>query len=699
MAESKAPLALAGCRSRPLISYLKALGVFRVVARQADPDARAAWGSGVLQLSTSLDRERLERFLLERYAPTPVVSPWNGGSGFFPKDNKRARDAVLASEDPRLDALRAAYEDAAKVLAREGLDDKPSDRPTKLRVIRAMRGALADEALDWLDAAVVLTGPDPAYPPLLGSGGNDGRFDFSNNYGQAVVAAVLGVGGDPASLLRAALWGSQATLRKLSAGHFLRDASPVSSPAGEADALGNPWDVVLSVEGSVMLAAGAARRHGAQSASALVAPFTAAATAAGYGSAVDHEKGRAELWLPLWNAPATLSEIEALVREGRAQVGRRPARSGLDFARAAGELGVARGITAFERYTILERAGQASLAVPAGQVAVRERPESVALRSIDRWLIRTLGVRSRLARAPAAAITRLERAAFALAQRGGPAAAGQVVERLGEVEAILARSGAAEQGLTPLDRVQAAPWVQAGDDGSPEFAVALGVASLHDAGRSEPGVREYLHGTGRDQRGRPSYADRTPGAVHRRLGAVRRLAELNARRDLDADPAAEARSAAFDYGAPCPLSALRLFVAGALDEERIVRLAGGLALFEHRGPHPRSSALAAVPAPPAPVYELLALGWWGNAHTKLAPRPGWARRLANGAVGDVVADATLRLREAGLTPLLDRRDLLTTGTAGPSLAAALLVHLGPGDRAAIARRLCFPPETIEGDAA
>ena len=36
-------LELTGCSPEPLMSYLKALGIFRLVAEQKDKDARAWW--------------------------------------------------------------------------------------------------------------------------------------------------------------------------------------------------------------------------------------------------------------------------------------------------------------------------------------------------------------------------------------------------------------------------------------------------------------------------------------------------------------------------------------------------------------------------------------------------------------------------------------------------------------------------------
>lgn len=183
-------LRLRGCSSRPLLGYLKALGVLRVVAGQADRGTRGRWRAGVFELRSDLDAEQLTRFLLHEYAPAPVVSPWNGGSGFHPKDDKEAVLALERSDDERLAAYRATIGAARRALARRELADKPGSGD-KLPLVRELRRTLPDEALPWLDAAIVVVGDAAAYPPLLGSGGNDGRYDFSNNYAQAVVRCLL----------------------------------------------------------------------------------------------------------------------------------------------------------------------------------------------------------------------------------------------------------------------------------------------------------------------------------------------------------------------------------------------------------------------------------------------------------------------------------------------------------------------------
>jgi CRISPR-associated protein Csx17 len=744
---------LLGCRSRPLVHYLKSLGLLRVISRQADPNARVRWSRGELILRSTLDARALSAFLLERYAPTPVVSPWNGGSGFFPKDNKKAFEAIENSTGERLAAFRGAIGNARAVLVESGLTEKPTGNDTvKLDLVRRLRARLDDEALEWLDAAIVLLGRGRSFPPLLGSGGNDGRFDFANNYAQAVVACTA-IDGDEKTeqlsrqRLANSLHRDPVELQKMSIGHFWRDSSPVNSPMGESDGLGNPWDLVLAVEGCCLLAAGAARRHWTDAAGSLVAPFTARITAAGYGSAVTGESGRAELWLPLWSSWVSLPELSTLIREARAQVGRRHARSGLDFVRAAGELGVARGIDNFERYALLERAGQSTLSVPVGRIAVRERPHVRTLHTLDRWLPRIQAYgNGDCPRAHAEALARLDSRLFEFADKGTAQAGCGVLEALGELESLLAasRAGAhANRELTPLIGANIEPWLRAADDGTHEFAVAVALATLHDPSSSKlPTMREYLHGTGRDEHGRPNYSPGISRVVARRANPIVRLGQLHTRRHvavtrherehfrpevLGQGGTTSRPQLAFPHGIACPLASARAFVRAELDERRIMKLAAGLAVLRPSWPkvdgrlwRPRAGDRFGTPVP---AFDALALAFAGTYRARpdaeaghpspadavasldleprgipLQPRLGWVAQLAaspiehagahdTGHVRLVIGDALMRLRMAGLTPLVEGADLLADTPPGPYLAAALLLRLPGRDRDAIAASL------------
>ena len=55
---------LDGCAPTPLAHYLKALGILRLVAEQADLDARGWWDGDRFRLATKLNREEIEAFFV-----------------------------------------------------------------------------------------------------------------------------------------------------------------------------------------------------------------------------------------------------------------------------------------------------------------------------------------------------------------------------------------------------------------------------------------------------------------------------------------------------------------------------------------------------------------------------------------------------------------------------------------------------------
>ena len=75
---------LDGCAPTPLASYLKALGVLRLISsdanhvdgQAADPRARGWWEDERFHIRTTLDRATLCRFFLNDYAPSPIIAPW-----------------------------------------------------------------------------------------------------------------------------------------------------------------------------------------------------------------------------------------------------------------------------------------------------------------------------------------------------------------------------------------------------------------------------------------------------------------------------------------------------------------------------------------------------------------------------------------------------------------------------------------------
>ncbi len=111
---SRISVPLPGCTPAPLASYLKALAVLRIVSEQRDPAARGWWAGDVFHLESELDQPGLVRFFLEAYYPTPMVAPWNGGSGFAEGDRTDARDAIRASTEPRFEEYRRTIDEILK---------------------------------------------------------------------------------------------------------------------------------------------------------------------------------------------------------------------------------------------------------------------------------------------------------------------------------------------------------------------------------------------------------------------------------------------------------------------------------------------------------------------------------------------------------------------------------------------------------
>jgi CRISPR-associated protein Csx17 len=179
-------LMLAGCTPQPLGSYLKGLAVLRLVSEQADETARGSWEDDCFVLETTLDRESLIEFFLKRYSPTAVIAPWNGGSGFYPKDRKVGIDALAESDDSRFALYRRAIGNAQEIVRETGEEkgaSKNDEDARRLSILRLCRNRLPDGCVDWLDAAIAISSEGArAFAPILGTGGNEGRLDYTNNF-------------------------------------------------------------------------------------------------------------------------------------------------------------------------------------------------------------------------------------------------------------------------------------------------------------------------------------------------------------------------------------------------------------------------------------------------------------------------------------------------------------------------------------
>lgn len=689
-------LRLAGCTPEPLAAYLKALGVLRLVGEQKDPEARGWWDGEHFSLRSVLDPQALLRFFLEEYVPTPIIAPWNGGSGFYAGDNRTGIAAIEGSAEQRFAPYRTAISAARSLLGALGFETKPG-KEEKEELISRLRDELDERSLAWLDAALVLTEDGLRFPPLLGTGGNDGRLDFTNNQMQRLAELLLGT--SPAAsepLLRGALFGEPVPgLRSAAIGQFspARAGGANATPGFEGASRVNPWDYVLLFEGALLFAASVSRRLEATRPGTLAYPFSVRASGIGYASAsgADETRSRHELWLPLWNAPAGLRELRALFAEGRAHVGRRPAATGVDFARAIASLAVDRGITGFARYGFHVRNGLAFFATPLERWEVRRNPRVDLLDRLSDWLDRlrrAAGDRDAPASIPRVH-RRLEEAILDLCREDAPQAVGEVLIALGEAEANLARSRAFtdRKGITPVPLLPLA-WLHAANDGTPEFRLAAALAST--------GIREH----------RVPVRLRSPGYWHAASdprvvwGAgsltVNLLAVLR-RREIG-ETLGDAPSPPPGGLFYAPLEDIALFIDGALDEERLAGLLGGLACCDWSRDQPSEVRYRRGLRPPA-VYSLLKIVFErvpSRPEQPLPRTPGLLTRAAAGDAAGATRLAARRLLGAGLVPRTSTDGFREDPERTRRSAAALLFPISSGDHERLIEAFVRPsPSTPE----
>lgn len=563
-AQSAFEIDLQGCRPEPLASYLKALGILRLVAEQKDAAAHGCWRGEHFVLHSRLDRDALVRFFSEEWQPTPVVAPWNGGSGFYPNDNRDAADALVGSQSERLRTFAESIAIGRAFVNEQGLAERPADDEKKL-MLSAMRARLPDRALAWLDAAVMVGDDRLLFPPLLGTGGNDGRLDFSNNYQQRVVEVCSST---TSAALESALFGVAATIGfKGAMGQFQPAASGRS----------NPWDFVFLIEGTLAFAAAATRRYESTSPSRMAFPFHARA-AGGHSSLSEGDAGesRDELWLPLWSTPASMWEISRLFAEGRASVGSgdsaRDASSALDFARAVTSLGVDRGVESFIRVGFHLRNGLAYFATPLGRFSTGDVAAARLLDCIDGWYHR---LRSRASgkNVPSTVVLahrRLEQAMFDTAEGRS---LGRVLLALGDCERVLARAPAfvSRAFLKPIAPLPQA-WAAAVMDSSPEQRLAAALAA-------RTGMRGRLVSLDRTGRTFGPVDEASVAFTERPL--VDNLHSLLLREDIEATQGHEV-SLTVPAQALCSLTDIARFIDHNVDDVLIERWLRALVLIEGR---------------------------------------------------------------------------------------------------------------------
>ena len=573
----------------------------------------------------------------------------------------------------------------------------------------------------------------PAFPLILGTGGNIGRMDLSVNF----LTQLQNLGflddlaeargrrrsdlADARALLRNALFGD-ANVR------FTRDSTaqfhpgavggPNSSFSGDARPLANPWSFVFAMEGAMVFASAAARRlslHSRRGGAKASMPFTVAATAVGHGSTATGEETKGEIWVPLWHDAMTFPEIRLLISEGRCQWGRRQSRSGLDFVRAIATLGVDRSVDEFVRYLIGVRHGQSPLAVPVGRFRVERSvvPEVDLLRQTDGWADRASS--SNAPTVVSAALHAFDRAQFEVAWLPSATRLQAALSALADAENAVSRSPAyrKDRRLKPIAGLSAREWLPSLDDGSAEFRVAVGLASLSD--RMLPG-EPNADGTVRANLAtllRPVFWSRygliwsNSGPKVSNLGrrplfevltdvfGVRAVLSASMRSDNGTQEHVAGIPFAFDRGLSIDLVDIGYLLSGQVDEKRLGDILAGLLLLDWKDSFSVArECLSSVPddaiarshVKGQPIYTALAPFFAGrlpvaptdtepnpNGSISVRPRPEWIGSIRTGVPHLAAKSAVRLLRGHGWKLITDNFE--RTNIDPRCLATALLLHI------------------------
>lgn len=727
---------LEGCSPTPLAHYLKALAVLRLVSEQRDPEARGWWQNQAFWLSTTLSREELVHFFLEGYEPTPILSPWNAGSGFYFREAKaneeeatgrrgksglrnvptaatRAVEQLVAGDSPRLTTYRRCATAARQILSALGLQEAP-EKEAKADLIARLRSGLPDEGLLWMDAAVTSAGEAFECAPLAGSGGNDGNEDFSKQFLERVLTITGPTADRVPGLVESCLFARPAPgARDTLAGQFFPAGNGgTNAGAGfNGRSSANEWDYILAVEGSLAFAGAAARRLDASTSGAAF-PFAVRVDAAGYPSAADADRdaSRSEVWLPLWPQPTSLSNVLALLAEGRARIDRADARRTSDVVRAIGSLGTSRGITSFERTAFFTRNGNMHYSAPLGRWDAIAQPRGELLDDIAPW-VRTLGAFARDKVAPKAitsAARMIDEAILGVCRAGGEPLRWQaLLAALGRAESALLRSptkvGDPKRRLSPLPPLRPA-WFSAADDGSTEVRLAAALACQdvvlrHEGKETFANIRAHWLPLDRSHTARRAQGDRrSPRFATMASGLAHDPDVVCGRDDLERDcialvrrrvqiaPTLSARDLGLSHATAASLEDVNAFLTRSVDDARILSLARALMAISWwekdrprlpRGPRAAPDAIYAV-VRIAHLSEPLSRG--EPLTIRLDPEP--IARLAAGDLPAAIAFCLRRLRASGLSPTIRivGRDEHYARRVAASLAFP--IHAGDASRCA-----------------
>lgn len=565
-------IVLDGCKPDKFMHVLKALGIFSVIAEQKDPSARSYWSNNrFFTFNTKLKKEELIDFFCNEYKPIPLVSPWNKGSGFYKEGDVAAK--IEQNTDLRLEQYRQVICTARKVaqnvlgpIYEEMLERSKKTKSEKEKIekrfdnkkdvmISELRNRLPEaysmttcqrrrSVLSWLDTAWAIKNAQSKTPGLvLLNGGNDGNFEMSANFMAAVLKHVINRDVmKKTELVKNSLFGiiTNTKFDETKAGTYLPGAymsSAVNAIGNGNYTLCNPWDYVLAMEGIVLFAGSIYRRGESKFASF---PFSVNLSHAGYGTAAmdtrEYENGKGEIWVPMWDSPATYDEITYVFAEGRVRSPTKKPSTGADFAVALANFGAMRGLSAFQRFGVFERKGQAYHITNVGKIHTPKSISSggvlqeIRWLEIDRWLDRIRSI-NKLPRSMKDLLRMIDDKMIRYCMHKKSAYLLNILIVIGRIERQLALSP--RLGVHPLKDLSS-HWLQKCGYNTPEFRLAAALGSVYSSSNGDfyP-LRYNLEPVKPDNAGYMKWMSANPSVVWGRGSLVQNMIAILERRYYD----------------------------------------------------------------------------------------------------------------------------------------------------------------------
>lgn len=332
-----------GIHADSLGGYLMGLGLLSACAKRW-PDIRGCWRDRHFTLlHTNLDPSEIRDFLLNF---------WNLIQYPIGKESAKGTPKTFWTNEQKADTKAGAS-----------------------RNIQKMRSKCTLDELKFLDSHLVSIKKN-VFNPVFGTGGNIGRRSLAKVSLDAKILLDKAAPQDKGSWLDHTLFGEETNLPELqSTGTWFVQANKTYN-SGQNDFYRegrlSPWSFLLALEGGIMLTGAVERRLTTRARPYAVFPFiTEPASPIGEGSVGLKREG--EFWAPLWWQPASIIEVQCLLRRGLARLGDRNATAPHEFGAAALGKGVDAGISAFAPFELRETtSSQVFEAVPCNLVPVSQ---------------------------------------------------------------------------------------------------------------------------------------------------------------------------------------------------------------------------------------------------------------------------------------------------------------------------------------